>query len=494
LFRTDHWKIFSPQSHLDANARSSGFQLNARGQQIEVAFFGLCACALALLTVILAIDGYARFVISAMLISWCVIASTTQQAPIIVGMMLFLPCLGEVRRLLLYIAPWSGTDPIQMIGPGIAAILFAQAVRRNQSLPQTRIGSAVRILFAVMVLQIFNPLQGSIVVGLAGAMFYIVPLMWFWIGRNFASTVLITTVLQKIVPTVAILAAVMGLWQALVGFLPHQQYWIDNHGYAALFVSATQIRSFSIFNSGQEYAAYMVTASAIVSATVMITRNPLMMGAFPLYMAGAFVQASRGPMLGFLQVLSLGWAVSNRKPVTWLPRLLGAMCLMAAIGYFFLKNLDVSGTGEGFQAIAGHQIDGLTDPLNSEKSTATTHLAMKGNGIVRGIIAPWGQGLGSTTLAASKFGSVGGSTEVDISNMFVSLGIVGGIVYILVITRVIKLWVALFQHRPTVEVLAIGLILAGNFGQWLSGGLYALAPLFWLSIGYLDRVSIEEKL
>jgi hypothetical protein len=43
---------------------------------------------------------------------------------------------------------------------------------------------AVLLLAVLMTAQIFNPAQGGLVVGLGGALFYLVPLLWFWIGSH----------------------------------------------------------------------------------------------------------------------------------------------------------------------------------------------------------------------------------------------------------------------------------------------------------------------
>jgi len=79
------------------------------------------------------------------------------------------------------------------------------------------------------------------------------------------------------------------------------------------------------------------------------------------------------------------------------------------------------------------------------------------------------------------------STEFDISNQFVNLGIVGGMTYLTIaaiaMTRAIKL--AVREPRP--EYIWIMAAMVVNLGEWLNGGYYLLAPLTWFLIGGMNR-------
>ena len=76
---------------------------------------------------------------------------------------------------------------------------------------------------------------------------------------------------------------------------------------------------------------------------------------------------------------------------------------------------------------------------------------------------------------------------MDVSNMFVSLSPVGGIVYIILICYVLKYAVLLLRKtRSPMSVAIMGLLLT-QLSQWLNGGLYAIAPIVWFCIGAMDR-------
>ena len=100
---------------------------------------------------------------------------------------------------------------------------------------------------------------------------------------------------------------------------------------------------------------------------------------------------------------------------------------------------------------------------------------------------PLGHGLGSTTFAAQKFGSASepGSSELDFSDMFISLGMIGGVLYIAVATFGIR--AALRYVRET--RLRIGLpvlaILISTLGGWLMEGQYSTCSLVFFILGSL---------
>jgi hypothetical protein len=117
-------------------------------------------------------------------------------------------------------------------------------------------------------------------------------------------------------------------------------------------------------------------------------------------------------------------------------------------------------------------------------------------GIIEGFKHPLGTGLGSTTRAAHKFApsdTPSGSSEVDISDMFISTGTIGGLLFVVIVFLTVKqsaqFW-AQYRHP-------IGLCIAGVLGitllNWLAGGRYALTPLVWFLIGSLDRMNTNGQ-
>ena len=98
-----------------------------------------------------------------------------------------------------------------------------------------------------------------------------------------------------------------------------------------------------------------------------------------------------------------------------------------------------------------------------------------------------GNGVGVITIAADKFGpSDNAATDVDPSNVAVAMGIPGLLTYGVVVLLAMRL--AFHRARRTRDFLglaALGIILVTSL-QWLNGGAYAVAPLPWLLLGWLD--------
>ena len=130
------------------------------------------------------------------------------------------------------------------------------------------------------------------------------------------------------------------------------------------------------------------------------------------------------------------------------------------------------------------QTEGLLNIRDEHKSSGIGHIEAGIDGILRGLANPLGSGLGSTTMAAGKFGSVGGSTEIDISDAFESMGIVGGFIYIVIVlsvlTGIIREW-RRARSPTTLAVLAVLLVMFGTLDVWrpICNG-RALLVLHWI--------------
>jgi hypothetical protein len=144
------------------------------------------------------------------------------------------------------------------------------------------------------------------------------------------------------------------------------------------------------------------------------------------------------------------------------------------------------GSSSAQDALA-HQLGGLAHPFDKRYSSAGLHSNMVVSGVIEGIMSPLGHGLGSTTFAAQKFGtdSDGGSSELDFSDMFISLGLVGGLLYLGV--SILGIRAALRYVRET--QLHIGLpvlaILISTLGGWLIQGQYSTCSIVFFILGSL---------
>ena len=117
------------------------------------------------------------------------------------------------------------------------------------------------------------------------------------------------------------------------------------------------------------------------------------------------------------------------------------------------------------------------------------------NGLRTGLLDPFGHGITSTTLAGQTLGSgeANTTTEVDVSNAFVSLGTFGGLAYVALVVLVLRSALRLaVQRRDAVSLAALGTLVI-LLGQWLNGGYYAVSPLVWLTAGFVVASELKTR-
>lgn len=394
----------------------------------------------------------------------------------------FLMVLALVRRLLIADAGWSGADPLLLVGPAIATILLVKLlVIDRRPLAPDGISLLVTVMLVLTFLQVGNPGGGGIAAGLGGLLFIAVPLFWFYIGRELASDALAGHALWLLVLGAAAIG-MYGLLQTEAGFPSWDREWLLISGWDSLNVGET-VRGFGTFASSAEYAFTLGAALAVACSLILLGRTTVVL-ALPILAVALFLASARGPL-----IMAVGAVVVLLGLRSGSPRRALAVALASLVvggGALVALGPGLSGAGGGNDLVA-HQLEGVSDPLNPENSTLLLHLELVVDGVARGVAHPLGSGTGATNNASSKLGggnAVSQGSEVDISNAFISLGLLGGFAYIallvLTLRRAAQGWFA--GHKLMLPVLAV---LVVTLGQWLIGGHYALAPLTWLLIGYV---------
>lgn len=408
----------------------------------------------------------------------------------------YLFLLGDIRRIPGMFLGYPTFDTLLLVGPLLSLILAVPLLIRVRL--EDSISKAVLTLMVVMSLEIFNPRQGPVTVGLAGAMFYLVPMLWFWIGRRYGTDKVLFAVLYRVLFPLGVLAAALGLCQTYVGFLPWESAWVAaviDH-YHALNLGGGFIRSFGFSVNGVEYADLLLVTSAFTLAAFFAGKRVYGLF-FPLVATALFLASSRTSIVKLLFSVAISWALSNRSGRGWAVRL--PIGLAVGIGALALALSQIGGgdaTGKqtsAAQASTQHQVGGLSHPFDKKYSTAGMHSQIFTEGILRGFTNPIGNGLGSTTLGlkfAEGSGSSDeklGSSEIDISDAFLSMGFIGGLTYLATILLVLRR--AIIFGRSSAKHLALPVlgILAAMGGGWIALGQYGIAPLVWFVIGALSR-------
>lgn len=470
----------------------------SRAPELAIVLLGGLGAALA---GYLIATGEDRIAIAGTLLALLAATVFVQPRAAVVLTFLYLAVLGELRRGLIPVIGWSPRDILLLIAPAAAGLLVGRALLDKAIRPGALLGRGVLLLLLVMGLQIFNPRQGGLSVGLAGMLFSVAPLAWFWIGQAYATPAFLQRLFYRLVLPVAVAAALLGLYQTVIGFLPFEKEWIDisrRSGYAALSVRGT-IRAVSFFPSSAEYASYLLTAVALLWAAFFQGRRRTLVLIAALS-AAVFLIGSRGAVLFVLVPPVVLWAIQGRTRAVWLPRVAlatAAGVVALVVGLSQIDDTDPRERGltaqDPTQVLLLHQKEGLLDPFDAESSTGGIHLRLILDGFRSGFTNPLGNGLGSVTLAGARFGSSGQSSEWDMSNAFISLGLVGGALYLalvgLVLLTATRFW---WTQRSLVALAIVGLLVV-NIGQWLNGGHYAVAALIWFTIGALDRFQTQAE-
>jgi hypothetical protein len=153
------------------------------------------------------------------------------------------------------------------------------------------------------------------------------------------------------------------------------------------------------------------------------------------------------------------------------------------ISHFAGSSAATTGTG----GLASHQISGLAHPFSNDTSTLNGHFTAAAHGFNVMAHNPLGLGGAVINIAGEKGGAVAANTEFDPSNIAIALGVPGLLAYIVIVVEGFRIAMERVRdRRDFVSRVALGII-AVTFLQWTNGGLYAVAFLPWLMMGWLDR-------
>lgn len=173
------------------------------------------------------------------------------------GMMLFEPLRGFLRRAQYLFLPYSSTDPIHIVTPLVTLMAFAMLLQRRKLriFRATPLAGVVSILGLIYFLEIFNPLQGGVSVGLSGALFMLVPVAWFYFGQDMKPAFMETAL--RLLVVMGILTSLYGLYQLTYGFPSFEQYWIDHTEFYNSISVGNVKRALATYSSAEEWGRYI---------------------------------------------------------------------------------------------------------------------------------------------------------------------------------------------------------------------------------------------
>jgi hypothetical protein len=464
--------------------QAAGLRLRpVRALQMGLATLGASAAALAIGVVALKLDTL-QAAMAAVATLALVAAGFRAPRRTLVLLVGWLVLMGTLRRILQSLAPATAGDPLLLVAPMVLGLLALAAIRRGALDDRTPLATAVIVLSVLTLAGAVNPLQGSVFAGLAGLLFFFVPMLGFWVGRGLCDDGTFRR-LMLLIAALAPLTALYGLSQTFSGFRSWDQVWIESvrRQYLALDV-AGNVRAFGSFSAASEYAAFLAVGVVIWLAFGLrgVRRILTMLAVWILLIALVF-ESGRGVIVTLLVALALMLAAQRGLPMRG--ALVGAVALLLVIPVLISALApDNFEQAQGSALLLQHQVRGLADPLSS---TLPLHIDELTQGLLSSVSHPLGIGIGAVSIAVAKFGGVAQNTEVDPSNAAVALGIPGLLAYLSVL--VLGMWSAYrvaLARRDALALVALGIPVVLLL-QWLNGGQYAVAFLPWLALGWIDR-------
>ena len=421
----------------------------------------------------------------------------------LVAMLLFEPFRGLIRRAQYLIVDYSQLDPIHVLTPLVTLMALAKLVQRYRLnvVRATPLAGAVSILAAIFLAQIFNPLQGGMMIGLSGAMLMLVPVSWFYFGQVISSRFM--RVALQLIVALGIVTSLYGVYQLIWGYPQFERYWLDNvEFYVSIGVGHVK-RPVATFTNAEEWGRYIAMGTLVAfgfsaSARPLLTRVSWFICGSCLATVLLFTgqrTAIFGLLLGFATLLLLG-AREFRGVLVRVFLLLLPIVLIATLAkppsedeMWNKEETETVGT------LLSHTQRGTLKPTGEDSLYVRLEVWKD---LVINVIPyrPLGAGLGAGSLGALKFSNVNDEIAIDnfILVLAVAVGIPGALLFVWILGRATVF--ALLQSRRAVPntpeavmariiaALMPVFILNNFFG--LTFSLYAVAPVGWLIIGWIS--------
>jgi len=400
---------------------------------------------------------------------------------VVLGTLSFLPFLGLVRR-----ASGSYTanlDPATLLGPLVAVACLAVVARRDRGRYHTPLAGSVLALLVLGLVEIANPLQGGLSVGVAGAGLFVGPLVWFFVGQRMGDERTLY-VLTKALQVVVIVVALYGVKQVLFGFSGFEQRWItsNSRSYQALDIGGTT-RPFSTFASGAEYAYFLFLGALLLTASRLGLPRILRLLVICGLLAACFYSGNRGIFV--TACVAVGLTVLVRR-IPSLGAALAASVAVALVGLALLQFVPLASGDTAAAKIRNRTLGGLTQPFDPQASTLGLHVSEFTNGMSVGLGSPVGKGAATVNNAGTKLGGTSASAEHDIPNVLIAYGWLGLVLLLMIVARTYRL-VGECVRRGRRDLFGPAIFVVGMFGAWFVGGLYSVSALVWFFLGSIDR-------
>lgn len=449
----------------------------------------------------------ARWVLAAAicLVLACVCLRSSTQGVILT--LAWLLVLGLTRRLVSEVLADPARDPLLLVGPLAAALLCGRALLQGALRARSRLSLGVLALSAIVLVEVLNPRNPSAGAALAGLLIWLIPMLWFFVGRRLVDDQLARRVL--VLAGIGTLAgAAYGVAQSVAGFPPWDELWIGDRGYAALYIGPETVRPFGLFASAAEFAVAAAVGAVLAAVLVFAPRFVGALAKRPEAEPHPRALRVRACALVAFLVLAVALVLSAVRtyvallvvalPVVYLIlrgwrglRVLVPVTAVAAIAVVGVAQINPDQLSrDGVEAALRRIVVAVRDPFGdfgeNPDATLELHLGDVRRGFREAFDEPLGSGTGSTGIAGEHFGGTRNSTDADVADAGIAFGIPGLVATLFVLVAGLVTAVRAAVRRRNLEHLALVGILIVSLGVWWAGGHYAMAPLLWLLLGRAD--------
>lgn len=416
------------------------------------------------------------------------------------AIMIFEPFRGFLRRAQYILVPYSDTEPIHLLVPIATLCAFLMVLFRHklETIRLTPLAGLTTALAALCFVQMFNPLQGSLFIGLTGGLFYLVPMAWFYFGQTVSED--FVPKLFRIIVFLGIVTSLYGVYQLVFGYPFYEKYWIDHTDqYNSIAVDNIQ-RALATFNNSEEWGRYIQIGCTIAIGLTMSRaeknkRVIWFIAAVLLFIMIAFT-GQRTSIFGVMLSGGILFLTGARNMGGIIARMMILIAPVVLIGALSSQMGDDSGANldenNKVGTMLNHTTKGTVNPTG--EGSLEARFDTWSQLITRDIPSkPMGVGLGATTLAGTRADA---ANSVPIDNHFFSLAISAGIPAMLLL-----LWILIratvFCYRgwrrsepgtkeETLWRIMLALVAAFILNNFFGTSfiIYSIAPIGWLVIGW----------
>ncbi|HEY3175483.1 MAG TPA: hypothetical protein VGK94_06940 [Candidatus Polarisedimenticolia bacterium] len=465
-------------------------------------FWAIGSILLGILIMALLITGEIR-ILTLILISLLGLVSLSPRRGIYI-LTLFLPFMYAIRRWVLTYEEFSRRDPILLFPVIVTVAIFAGVIlfdgqRIFHYFRHSPLLKACSLLVGVFVFQMVNPLQGNLLVGLVGGMFFITPALWAFLGLGIDKETVQR--LLRIVTVIGTITAIYGIYQHFFGLSDVENYEVKAKGFYKAFGLHSNVRVMSTFASLVDFSRYLTISGFLAFAWFWRQkRGLLMLGIVALHLFALLFTASRTSYLVLFFSCAMLMVISGTNVRAIAVRGL-AIVLAAVVLYGVLYQYDphvVYNQQFSTNPYVVHTVSGITHPTE-EGSFKTRLKAWTKVTVTTFTTNMAGHGLGSTVTSATGKFEGGEFYEVDsyFFELFWGSGLPAPVLFIVIGTMSLRGLVKLRLVRPEEYLykvcfgLMCGAFLSSVFGISLRDTISG--PLGWLLIGWTARELVASR-